>query len=160
MRNLNARVPDLRSLYTNRGVDIEPIYVPGLDESGNAFPKACGERNIQKEIDSHVDECDMSVIVARLQAGDTSVINRTEPVFGDTTIYPKTPAEALQLVIDGQRAFDTLPADVRAKFGNDFNRWFSSAGSDSWLDSMGLVNSVKEPVVEKPVVKEGVTVES
>lgn len=51
---------------------------------------------------------------------------------------PKSYAEALQLVINAEKDFYDLPLDIRNKFDNDYKQWFAQAGSNSWLDKMGV----------------------
>lgn len=74
----------------------------------------------------------------------------------DTLEMPHTLAEFMQFQIDQRTRFDSLPADVRSKFGNDFNQFLVSAGSDEWFDKLGVklnddVNDVQPMVDHKEV---------
>lgn len=56
----------------------------------------------------------------------------------DATQLPTTLAEFMQFQIDQRTRFDSLPADVRSKFGNDFNQFLASAGSEEWFSKIGI----------------------
>lgn len=142
MRNKFAEVSDPNSFVTDPGDPIHIIYSPKVLDDGSVVLFESGKENIQDLIDSYEDSCDISIIMKRLEMGDTSVLSQKVPMYGDFTQFPKTYAEALQRVIDAQNDFDRLPLDVRNSFENDYMRWLASAGSDDWLEKMKPVLSL------------------
>lgn len=102
--------------------------------------------NIQQQIDSYEPSTDIYNIINNLG------MDALRPDVGnyfDATDIPKNYAEMLQLFIDGERAFDRLPVEVKQKFDNDFNKWFATAGSEEWLLKCGFGKTIEDVVNEK-----------
>ena len=114
--NPYAIIPDPNSYVTSSGDEYHIIYSSVLQDDGTIDLEPMSRESIQERINSYASVTDMNYILAQLRNGNTSVINRGNPIFGDFTDTPKTYAQALQLVIDGRAQFDALPLDVRSKF--------------------------------------------
>ena len=138
MRNKKAKVSDPNKFVTSAGNKDHILYSPKVLDSGVIKLIESGKENIQDKINSFRDTCDMSFIIQRLAMGDSSVLNKKLPNYGDFTQMPKSFAEALQLVINAEKEFYDLPLDTRNKFDNDYKQWFAQAGSEAWLDKMGI----------------------
>lgn len=108
--------------------------------------------NIQEQIDSYELSTDIYNIINNL--GMDALRADTGNYF-DATDVPKSYAEMLQLFIDGEKAFERLPVEVKQKFDNDFNKWFATAGSEEWLKKCGFGTTIEEVVKEE--VKEEVS---
>lgn len=156
MRHKEARVPDDFSVFKSSAGDLfHDVYVPSFRADGTIQLCVSDRIDIKKEINSHREETDMSFILSRLMAGDDSVLNPRPPMYGDFTQFPKSYAEMLNMVIDGERYFDSLPMETRKKFDNNHAKWFSSIGSSDWLENMGFVSREADPVPVVPdVLKE------
>ena len=157
MRNPKARVPIASDFKTCSGELFKPVLSGKLMPDGTIKLAEVDQIDIKAEINSHAATCDMAYILSRLKFGDVSVLNGKEGVYGDFTVFPKTYAEMLQLVQSGEEAFDSLPLDVRASFGNDINKWFASIGTAEWSEKMQIPKPVPTidvtPAVDvKPVV--------
>lgn len=151
MRNKFARVPDdFTSFKSPVGDLFHEVLSPSFRSDGIIELKVSDRIDIKKEINSYRDETDMSYILSRLMVGDDSVLNPRPPMYGDFTDLPSSYAEMLNMVIDGERYFNSLPLETRNKFDNDRGKWFASIGSETWLDKMGLVSRETLPT-EKPV---------
>lgn len=137
-------------IFTNPGNPIHTIYSPVVDSKGSVKLKESGKENTDDYIQSFKESTDIAFILAKIAQGDTSVLNRSHAIFGDFTKAPKTYAEVLQLQIDAKKAYDGLSAEVKAKFGNDMNKFFASAGSYDWYDALGMIKPEEE---EKEEVK-------
>lgn len=83
--------------------------------------------------------------------------------FGDDGMHsidainmPTNLAEFMQFQIDQRNKFDSLPVSVKEKFGNDFNQFLATAGSDEWMKKLGYVEAAEDPkqVDVKEEVKE------
>lgn len=148
MRNKNAKVCDPNSFVTCPGCDEHILYSAKILPTGEIRLIPSGKESISEKINAEKHFTDISYIVSRLQMGDTSVL-RDGAMYGDFTKVPKTLAESLQLVIDGQRKFDQLPLEVKNKFNNSYYAWISSSGSKEWLDAMGFAPAQKEDVKEE-----------
>lgn len=156
MRNVNSRVSDTKKFVTCPGNKVHVTYSTKVLDNGIIRLVPSGKENIQDKINSFRDSCDISFILSRLAMGDASVISQKSMTFGDFTKVPKSYAEALQIVIDAEKQFYELPLKTRNLFDNDYKQWFASAGSDSWLDRMGIEKQEKaiEPIEKE--VKDGV----
>lgn len=105
----------------------------------------------QDEINSHAIECDLDYIRTRLLHGDTSGLNSASPIFADFHDLPSNFREVLDVALNSERIFNSLPLDVRQNFDNDYRQFVSLAGTKEWFDSLGAHLP--------PVKKEGVTLE-
>lgn len=146
MRNKNAKVSDPNKFVTSAGDRFHITYAAKVEPDGLISLAPSGKEDIQEYINSFRDSTDMNFILNRLAVGDTSVLNQKQAIFGDFTKLPKTYAETLQLVIDAEHNFYELPLDVRNKFDNNYQKWFATAGSQFWLDAMGITS---EPAAVK-----------
>lgn len=92
------------------------------------------------------EECDINTIMARYEAsGVVSHVNRSNPVFLDTTNYPGLQA-SMDLFREAALSFNALPATVRREFDNDPQKFVDFAADPANLDRMrewGLAEPVK-----------------
>lgn len=113
-----------------------------------------GMIDIQDKINSFEPSTNIYNILSNLSPTEFNAMQAPVGDFIDATDMPKTYAEALQLVIDGQNQFMSLPLEIRQKFDNDFNKWFVNAGSPEWFSKLGIdlsgQNVVSEPVPVEP----------
>lgn len=143
MRNKNACVTDPNSFVTCSGDIYHTLFSPVIKSDGSVTLVESGKDDINEFISSFREQTDMSYIIKKLAMGDSSVLTSKTPMFGDFTEMPKTYAESLQLVMDKEKQFMSLPLEVRNKFDNDFKKWFATAGSEPWMQKM-------ESVIDKP----------
>ena len=152
MRNKYSRVPDdFRSFKSPPGDLFHDVLSPTFRADGTIELKVTDRVDIKKEINSHREETDMAFILSRLMAGDDSVLNPNPPMYGDFTQFPKSYVEMLNMVLDGERYFDSLPLETRKQFDNDRAQWFASIGTDSWLSAMGFVKMDDQAAVDDVV---------
>lgn len=99
---------------------------------------------------AHKDECDINNIVKRfMQTGVIDHLKTAEQagVFADLP-DPFSYQDALNLTIAAQRSFDTLPSDIRARFGNDPAQFLAFTGdpaNQAELITMGLATDNRPP---------------
>lgn len=154
MRHKHSRVLDPNEFKTHSGNKFHVSYSSKLNNDGTVSLHESGREDIQASINSHLAETDMAVIISKLQFGDTSVLTSKKPMYGDFTNFPKTFAEAFDLVSRSEKAFEALSPDVKQQFDNDVAKWFSTIGSPEWLDVMGLTPPVVEPTSNESEVVE------
>lgn len=141
-----SNLPDCNT-FCNPGSDIYVMRQLAQDDVGRDYLQDVGKISISERINSFRDFTDMSYILARLAAGDASVLNvRNDAMYGDFTGMPYDPRAMLDTINNARNYFDHLPADVRAKFGDDFVAWFSDAGDPEWVSKM-----IKNPDTSAPV---------
>jgi hypothetical protein len=108
------------------------VFSPHLLPNGSFELLPLAKVNIKDEINSHADECDLSLILNKLENGDFSALCRAPAVFGDGSQIPGNLREFLDVGIEASRAFDLLPHELRSKF-NSLKDWVSAGApvSDS-----------------------------
>lgn len=123
---------------SNPGSRIKPEYVAEYDKEGVLRLKEVGYKDIYSEIQSHKESCSIKAILRRYKEGDYEALNKRQGLYLDITNMPKTMAEMLNLTLKAEREFESLPVDVRAKFGHSFTNWLATAGSSDWIANMGI----------------------
>lgn len=101
------------------------VFSPHLLANGSIELLPIAKVNIKDEINSHADECDLSLILNKLENGDLSALYRSPAVFGDSTCVPSNLREFLDVGLAASRAFDVLPHELRSKF-NSIQEWVAS----------------------------------
>lgn len=94
------------------------------------------------------EECDINTIMERYEAtGAISHVNRAEPFYLDTTLYPSL-QQSMDAFREANAAFLALPAHVRREFDNDPQKFVDFASDDKNIERMrewGLAEPVKAP---------------
>lgn len=142
----------LKRFFSNAGERIKQNYTATRLGDGIIRLVPSDTTDLQEYINSFAESCSIEHILSLCAAGDTSVLSRAQGAYIDATVLPKTFRDMLDIVIDGKSKFDTLPVEIKNAFGNDFEKWFSDAGSESWLKSMGFYD---ETGSEQKEIKEG-----
>ena len=103
---------------------------------------------------SHKKECDINGIMARYEkTGLIEHVNNHQGDYGDFTEAPSDYQSALDQVIAAQEMFMTIPAKVRAQFGNDpgqFLKFVEDPANAEQLVELGLANP--KPAEQEPAV--------
>lgn len=152
MRNSKACVSDPNTFFTCSGEEFKTEYSSKVKPDGTIELVPSGKIDIKQMINSQREQTDIAYIVKQIENGNYDVINPGPFYYGDSTAFPQTYAEMLQLRIDAEKSFYELPVDVRKKFDNDFNRYFASAGTEAWAEKLGLIQH--EEVKEESVTDE------
>ena len=125
-----------KRFYCCSGSPIKKIYQPAFTDSGARVLVLVGQENLNDYIQSFRDVTDINTILKRFTFGDTSVLNVNHGFCANVVGAPKTLAEMLNAQIVSNRLFDKLPADVRAAFDYDVNKFFVTYGTPTWMDCM------------------------
>lgn len=152
MRHKFSRQSDPNEFTTHIGDHFHVLREGRLNSDGTISLRESGREDIKAKINSHKAETDMALIISKLQAGDTSVLNPKPPMYADFTQFPQTYAEAYELVQRSEKAFEGLPVDVKQSFDNDRGKWFASIGTSEWFEKMGFVN-VEPSASESEVIE-------
>ena len=111
--------------FTACGDSEHTVFSPHLLPNGSFELLPLAKVNIKDEINSHADECDLSLILNKIENGDFSALCRAPAVFGDGSEIPGNLREFLDVGIEASRAFDLLPHELRSKF-NSLKDWVSA----------------------------------
>ncbi len=96
------------------------------------------EVNAYEAIQAYKDECDIKNIIARANAGDDTALHQRITEYLDTTIMPKTLAEAQNMVIQAEQEFKKLPLSIREKFNHSTEQFIAELGTTGWAEKCGI----------------------
>lgn len=133
-------------LYTEPGSPVKTVYQANYDVSGVLQIEAVGEEDLYGYIQSHRDSVDIHVILKRFAAGEQDVLSQVQGFYADASDMPSTYAEVLNAVLAGERTFDSLPAEVKQRFGNSFSHWLASFDSPDFSSRMGWSTPAESPL--------------
>lgn len=133
-----SRTTERPRFFSNAGSRERNDYQIQIDKKGHKVLKQIGSHDIYQEIQSYAEECKIENILARAAAGDVAALNQRTGFYADITDSPKSLAEAQNEILKLSAYFDSLPAEIRAKFDNSKERFVHLYGSDEFLDLMGF----------------------
>lgn len=137
------------------GSGMRILYTSKLQDDGTIDLVPSGKEDLYASIQSHKDSCDIHVLLARYNNGDPDALSRAQGAYGDFSNIPKTYAELLNSMIAGETYFNSLPVEIRAKFGHSFQQFMMSMDDmPGWLEKMGIVSD--QPVAEPASASEEV----
>ncbi|WNK12548.1 MAG: internal scaffolding protein [Microvirus sp.] len=151
---------------SKKSMNVSDLLNVGEPEVYTDFYKTSGMRSDMTVFDESktrqefAEECDINTIMARYEAGGAvSHVNRVEPVFLDTTLYP-----GLQASMDAYReaslSFAALPAKVRREFDNDPQKFVDFAVDPGNIERMREWGLAPPAPVEPPPVRVSMDPES
>lgn len=141
----------------NAGNPIHQLYKGQVDEDGVIRLVEAGVVNLYDEIQSHKDSCDINVLLKRYSNGEADILSQVQGVFADAVGMPKTYAELLNSVLQGEEMFNRLPVETKEKFGFSFSQFMASMDNlDEFYKKLGVTEKVTpEPgPIEKEVAKD------
>lgn len=115
-------------------------YTAYYDDRGVLQLKENGKKNLYQEIQSHKLSCDIHYILKRFANGEIDVLSKVQGAYGDFTNMPRSFADVMNMTIEAQNHFDSLPVEVKQKFDNNFVQYMQSFGSDDWAKKVGIVS--------------------
>lgn len=101
----------------------KPLWSPIYGDDGQLVLECTGYKDTDVEIASYAPQTDMAYIIARINAGDTSVLPDPDALFADVADLPNTPIGMINFLDGLRRQFDSLPAETREQFDNSFSRF-------------------------------------
>lgn len=134
--------------YTHTGSPFRNVYKLRVsDKTGAEELVKVGKEDFQEYIDSFVDSTDIHAIIARVNAGEIDLLNKSMATYGDFRNIPKTKAEAMQQLIDSKHIWDSLSDKQRSEF-DGFSDFAEHAGEEVWLKKLGFDVSEEEKEVK------------
>ena len=143
------RVP--RRVFADPGDPIKITYSPEFDKRGVMTLVETGKENLYEFIQSHKDSVDIHKIMERFERGDVNALSKVQAVYADLSEMPTNYADMLNQVIAGEKMFNDLPIATKEKFGQNFNVWMSTLGSEEWANNMGYSKPIVPDVLTEPV---------
>lgn len=131
-----SRVPFIRSPFNY-----------DTDEASNETGLVCDDESLA--VQSERDECDINIIVRRFGLTGVLPSGVRQPTYGDF-VGVSDYQSALAVIESADESFYAMPADVRARFGNDpaqFVDFCSDPANLSEMRKLGLaVPETPEPL--------------
>lgn len=147
-----------KPVFSNLGDRFQVTFRSAFNKDNVLELIEAGKIDVYNEIQSHADSVDINAIIARASAGDVAALNRRQPLYFDATEFPQTYAEMYQKIIDATNYFESLPLDVRDKFGHSPETFFASIGTDLFEETMKDYLGLKDaPILDN--LEGGETVE-
>lgn len=128
-RNTAQETPSGTTERPTYGYKVNKIGVKQLVENGT--------ENTYEKIQEHLEETKIENILARVVAGDTTML-RPEGIYADITEMPKSMIEAQQKITELENLWTTIPNEVKNIYNNSVEEFIGDSGSDKWLNAMGL----------------------
>ena len=125
-------------VHSDPGKSEVNVYGARYDDDGHLTVTVTGKKDVYPEIQASALSCDINYLISRFAAGDATALSKVQGTYGDFTQFPRSYAELLNQVNRGSELFDSLPADVRARFDNSLGVFMQSAGSQEWMDKLGI----------------------
>ena len=111
------------------------------------------KKDLQAEINSYKDMCDINKILERFTRGDISAIGDPRLLsYGDISNLPESTQELYNNVSEAYKVWDSLDPSIKAQF-TDISDFYNSIGTDKFLKAITPKNEdiPIEPTTEASV---------
>ena len=135
------------------GTEEEVTFSYEINKYGIKELLPTGTRNIQQEIDSYEEETKLENVLARCIAGDTSML-RPDGIYADVSKMPKNMIEARQSMQKLENLWNDLPIDIKKKYEMNLDMFIATAGKESWLIDMGMIEKQVETLEKVETITE------
>lgn len=140
--------------YSEPGSGVVPLFTASYDKQGVLQIVEDGYHNLYDEIQSHRNATDINMIVDRYFSGDPTALSRVQGTYMDVSGLPDNIHDAMTLMDNARRDFDTLPPEIKANFDNDVNQFLAQLGTEDWFRAMQIATDA-EPAEPAEPVKDG-----
>lgn len=126
--------------------------------TGRKFAEPGEKIDLNAYIQASKASTDITTIIAKLKAGDESVINVRQGFYGDTTILPKdiNDINAIEKMnTQARESFDKLPEEIKKLFDNDPSKFFSAVLDQSAENTIKAYVVAQEKAAEDAAVHSG-----
>ena len=118
-----------------------------VGKDGYPVLENCGKHDLYAEIQSYRDSCDLASILQTFDLGSIGGLTFDElGDLNDFTNVPKSPAEMLRSINEGELLFSQLPVGVRSSFNHSLYNFVSSFGSPDFYDRLSAAYGVQQTV--------------
>lgn len=131
-------------IKSNPGSRYRNSYIGKRDANGNLDLHCTGRVDQYAMIQADKESTDINVILSRFAEGDSTALSRMQAIYADFTGLPDSYVGMINMIEDGKRAFDELPAAMKQVFDNDFVKMLSFFDNAPYLDSVGDDVAVSE----------------
>lgn len=123
------------------GTKVKRLYTPKYTEDGTLELVESGLENQYDYIQSYKDSVNIHVLLEQYARGDINALSKIQGTYQDYSDMPRNYAEMLNMVITAESEFDRLPVEVKAQFGQSYERWLIEMDNlPAWMDKMGIIH--------------------
>lgn len=141
-------------MKSNPGSRFRKSYIGKRDANGNLDLHCTGRVDQYAMIQADKESTDINVILSRFAEGDSTALSRMQAIYADYTGLPDSYIGMINMIEEGKRAFDELPAAMKQVFDNDFVKMLSFFDNAPYLENGSGEAAVSE-TVEPVTVSEG-----
>lgn len=142
-----------RSAFACAGSVVSPIFEERVDSEGHLYLKQTGKRDLNAFVQASHEASKIYNILERFNAGDVSAIQKVKGFYADTVAMPKSLVEVHNFMQQIDANFDSLPVDVKEKFGNSSIQFMKSVENGDLSKILSQFSSKNN--VPKKVKKDG-----
>lgn len=124
---------------------IRSAYNYDRDAESLASALECKDASLTRQ--EFAEECDINTIVRRFGLTGEVPVNVRMPMHGDFQELV-TFQDAMNALISAQKAFEQMPANVRARFGNDPGVFVDFCSDPANVDEAIKLGLIRDDVVE------------
>lgn len=135
-----------KSSYTNAGTPMFDQY-EYMDIDGVQTLVKTSPVNRQEEIDSFAKSCEISNILSRFMNGEVELLNARKGFYADVRDCPDNIMDFHSRMNEAKKLFYTLPFDIKEKFDNDPEKFFTEYGTKEFAEKISPSPEVKESEV-------------
>lgn len=132
--------------YIESGRPEADKYQHEINKHGMKVLVKTGTTNVYEKIQEAYEETKIENIIARVTAGDTSML-RANGQWIDTTELPNNLIEARQAIQKLENTWNELSADVKRNYNFSLEEFITKAGTQDWLEDLGYLKK-SEPKAE------------
>lgn len=127
---------------------VRSAYAYDVDQVSKDSALECKDKSMTQQ--SQAEEADINTIVRRFKLTGQLPENVKVPVFADSD-GELTYKEALDMIRQADQSFGAMPADVRARFGNDPANFVEFCSDEKNIDEMRRLGLAVPAAVVVPV---------
>lgn len=124
---------DVRQNFSEPGSKLR--YSEGWTiEDGSYVWTSKGVKDIDQEINSHRESCDLKLILERFKQLDESQLNAMNAMYVDTIDLPKNYKDMYTASHKMKEIFEAMPLEIRSHYNHDLGAFTTAYGSTEMLE--------------------------
>lgn len=132
--------------FVDSGRPVADKYQHEINKHGMKVLVKTGTTDVYQKIQEAYEETKIENIIARVTAGDTSML-RANGQWIDTTELPNNLIEARQAIQKLENTWNGLSADIKRNYNFSLEEFITKAGTQNWLEDLGYLKK-SEPKKE------------
>lgn len=123
-------------------------YVKIVNPDGTSKLKDAGKEDVYDSIQKAALGMSIEDLIRRARNGDDTAIGDPVESFADLSHMPTDLLSAHQMLLDAKDKYLQLPAELRAKFGNSFDKFLQASADGSAIRTLQESKKSSDPGVQ------------